>query len=274
MTLKEASGRIAAAFEAGVAPWSRSDRLRLTCGLPVSAATGKPFRGINTWLLELSAIRKKYRNRFWATRRQWEQLGGVVVWGDGTPVIDDGEDQQTGGELLFYNLEQVEVRRGAPVAALDRFWVAPPMIPDYELAQRLVDSTGARVVPDERCHCLVSIDTSRDFIGMKPLDPLWCDTAYWWSVMFHELTHWVAVGRRRVRWDGPYNQGELIADIGATTLTNICGIPMRYDLGDGGHVRDWIEQIRKNIGYLNMACAVAEVAVGFVVNHSWCEVPV
>ena len=30
----------------------------ITCGLPVNAATGKPFRGVNTWLLELSALRR------------------------------------------------------------------------------------------------------------------------------------------------------------------------------------------------------------------------
>jgi antirestriction protein ArdC len=56
MTAKEASEKIAAAFEAAIAPWSRSSRLRLTCGLPVDAATGKAFRGVNTWLLEHSVV--------------------------------------------------------------------------------------------------------------------------------------------------------------------------------------------------------------------------
>ncbi len=37
--------------------------------------------------------REKYRNRFWATRGQWEHLGGVVVRGEGTPVIDDGDGE-------------------------------------------------------------------------------------------------------------------------------------------------------------------------------------
>jgi antirestriction protein ArdC len=274
MTLDEASGRIAAAFEAGVAPWSRSSRLRPTCGLPISAATGKPFRGVSTWLLELTAIDRRYRNCFWATRRQWEHLGGVVVRGEGTPVIDDGEDQQTGGELLFYNLEQVEVRRGAPVASLDRFWVAPPTIPDYQLAKQLLDSTGARVVTAERCYCVVCSDPSRDYIAMMPLDPLLGHTDYWWSALFHELTHWVAGGFHRVRWRGGYNQGELIAEIGATTLTNRCGIPTRGDIrADCDMVRDWIEHIRADIGYLTMTCAVAEVAAGYVVSHSLWEVP-
>jgi hypothetical protein len=114
MTCDKAAGIIAVGFEEGIAPWSRSSRLHINCGLPGDAATGKPFRGVNTWLLELSALRKKYRNRFWETRGGWEHLGGVVVRGEETPVIDDG----AGGGKLLYNLEQVEVRPGRPVTAL------------------------------------------------------------------------------------------------------------------------------------------------------------
>jgi antirestriction protein ArdC len=192
MTLEEASEQIAAAFEAGIAPWSRSSRLSITCGLPVNAATWKRYRGVNDWLLELAAIDRTYRNKFWATRRQWQNLGGVVVRGEGTPVIDDGDREQSDGDRVLFNLEQVEVRRGGPVAALERFWVAPETFPDYDLAQRLLDATGARVVIAERYYCVVCSDPSQDFIAMKSLDPIWGNTDFWWSALFHELTHWVA----------------------------------------------------------------------------------
>jgi antirestriction protein ArdC len=272
MTAKEASERIAVAFEAGIAPWSRSSRLRLTCGLPANAATGKPFRGVNTWLLELSAIRKKYRNRFWATRQQWEHLGGVAVRGEGTPVIDDGEAEQTGGERVLFNVEQVEVRRDSPVAALERFWVAPETFPDYDLARRLVDATGARVVPADRCYCVVHPDASQDFIAMKPVDASWGEDDLWWSVMFHELTHWVVLGFHRLRWRGDDSQGELIAEIGAAILTTRCGIPMSRELRhDGEHVGAWIEGVRRGICYLTHACTVAEVASSYVIFHGWRE---
>ena len=267
MTNAEASETIAAAFEAGIAPWSRSSRLRITCGLPVNAATGKPLRGVNSWLLELSAMRKKFRNRFWATRGQWEHLGGVVR-GEGTPIIDDGIVGRTEEDRVLYNLEQVEVRRGAPVAALERFRVAPATFPDYDLARRLLDGTGAWVVPDERWYCVVCSDPSKDFIAMTRLDLEWGDADRWWSAMFHELTHWVAEGFDRVRWRGDDNHCELVAEIGATTLTNYCGIPKSGWLpADTDMVREWTEGIRANIGYLTLACAVAEVAVEFILNH-------
>ena len=85
---------------------------------------GQPFRGVDAWLLELAAIYGRYRNSALVeSRTGWERLGGIVVRGEGTPVIDDGEGGGTGGKLL-YNLEQVEVRPGRPVTSLDRFWVA------------------------------------------------------------------------------------------------------------------------------------------------------
>jgi antirestriction protein ArdC len=268
MTNAEAAEIIAAAFEEGIAPWSRSHRLGITCGLPVDAATGKPFRGVNAWLLELSALRKKYRNRSWATRGQWESLGGVVQ-GEGTPIIDDGIVGRTEEGRVLYNVEQVEVRRGAPVAALERFWVAPGTFPDYDLARRLLDASGARVVTADRCFCVLCSDPSRDYIAMTRLDPEWGDKDSWWSVLFHELTHWAAEGFDRVRWRGSYNHCELVAEIGATTLTNRCGIPKCGGLPtDTGMVEEWVSGIRASIGYLTLACAVAEVATSFVLDHS------
>ena len=269
MTEEEASEVLAAAFEAGVAPWSRSSRLRLTCGLPVDAGTGQPIRGVDTWLLELSAIGKQYRNRSWATREQWADLGGVVVRGEGTQVLSDEDGGRTGGGRVLYNLELIEVRRGAPVAALDRFRVAPATVPDYDLAQWLLDATGARVVPAGRCYCVVHADPSRDFIGMMPLDPGWGDLDSWWSALFHELTHWVVLGFRRFRWRGESSQGELIAELGAAILTNHCGIPMTRGLRqDGEHVDAWVRGTREDLWYFEFASDVAWMAALYVISLS------
>ena len=273
MTTEEASERIAAAFEAGIAPWSRSTRLRITCGLPVDAATGQPIRGVNTWLLELAAIEKRYRNRFWATRRQWEDLGGVIVRGEGTPVLAEGEDEQTEGERVLFNLEQVEVRRGAPLAALDRFWVAPPSFPDYDLARRLLDATGARIVTGDRCHCLIYADGLETTSSCRRSGT---SGAAQWLVVGHvpRVDPLGRPGAQSALLGRNYSQGELIAEIGATFLTNRCGIPMRRDLeGNGEHVDAWVNGIREDLGYLTHACAVAEVASSHVLNPSRWEMP-
>ena len=96
----------------------------------------------------------------------------------------------------------------------------------------------------------------------------------YWSVLFHELIHWVVLGRNRLCWDGTYSQGELIAEMGATILTNRCGIPMSHDLaGNGEHVEAWVNGIREDLGYLTHASAVAEVASSHVLNPSRWEMP-
>jgi antirestriction protein ArdC len=267
MTADEASAWIAAAFEAGVAPWSRWDRrLQLVWGLPVNAATWKPIRGVNTWLLELSAIENGYRNRFWGTRRQWWELGADVVRHEGTPIVA----AQEGGERLLYNVEQVEVRRGAPLAALDRFWIAPQPA-DYALARRLVDATGARiVVADQPCYCRVG---DRDLIGMPPVSRCVHVDDFWW-VMLHELCHSVAMGPGRLCWDRNAIQNELVANLGAAILSARCGIPARRSLAIerrhplGDLVEAWIGGIRGDVAYLADACDVAWKAADFVLAMS------
>jgi antirestriction protein ArdC len=256
-TVESPSERIVLAFEAGIAPWSRSSRLRLTCGLPVDAWTGNPLRGINTWLLELSSIERSYRNRYWATRREWMDLGGIVQ-GEGTPIIEDGD---VGRERVVYNLEQVEVRREAPVAIMDRFRIAGMTKPDYGMAERVLRASGARVVPDDCCRCVVYQDGREDFIGMPPLSFFGGDRDHYWSVIFHELIHWVVLRSRKDCWNRDPSPGELVAEIGAAILTTRCGIPMSRNLGrNADHVEDWIKGIRFHHGYLTHACKVAELA--------------
>jgi antirestriction protein ArdC len=277
MTVAEAAERVAGAFESGVAPWSRPYHLRLlrgrpVWGLPVDAATGRPINGVDTWLLELSAIDGEYRNCYWATRQAWEEMGAVVVRGERTPVVGEDGDNGTRSGRILYNLEQVEVRRGGPVAALERFWVAP-RTSDYDQARRLVRATGARIVTgDKPYYCRVG---HRDWIEMPP-DSRFSFPSDYWSVLFHELVHYVVLGLNRLCWDGDDMQGELIAEIGAAILTAHCGIPMRghlgvyreHDLGD--LVTAWIGAMRADAAYLVGACDVAWKAADFVVGmYGW-----
>jgi antirestriction protein ArdC len=266
MTAEEASERVAAALEAGFAPWSRPHRLRCAWGLPVNAATGQPYRGINTWLLELAAIRRGYRTRYWATREQWREIGAEVVRHEGTPILADLGDEWTSGEHLLYAVEQVEVRRGVPASALDRFCIAPRQ-PDYALARRLVTGTGARIVTgDGAFYHRVG---RRDWIEMPPVS-VYKEIDTFWVVLFHELIHWVVLGLDRLGWDGDPIQGELIAELGAAILTAHCGIPMRDDLATrrrhllGDLVAGWISGLRGDAAYLAEACVLVWRAADYV----------
>jgi hypothetical protein len=146
MDEEKAAERNAAAFQAGVAPWSRSDRLGFSCGMPVDARSGQPFQGVDNWLLELAAIEGGYHSSYWATVRDWGELGAVVARPGGTEFRNPD---------LLYNLEQVEIRPGCPVTSPDRLWVARRTLPDYVMAERVLKAGGARVVPDDCRRCVV-----------------------------------------------------------------------------------------------------------------------
>ena len=100
--------RIAAAIEAGAGrwqmPWHPGTDGAVQC-LPVNAATGRPYRGINTVVLWATAQAEGYRSATWATYRQWQELGAQVCKGEqSSPVVfwkisgqDEGEDGGTGG---------------------------------------------------------------------------------------------------------------------------------------------------------------------------------
>ena len=68
-----------------------------------NAATGKPYRGVNTVVLWTTAQAEGYPSAVWATYRQWAELGAQVRKVEGaSPVvfwkISDKEEQEDVGE--------------------------------------------------------------------------------------------------------------------------------------------------------------------------------
>ena len=64
------TGRIVSALRAGVVPWHQP--WNAAQGRPRNLISGKPYRGINVWLLSHQA-----GSPFWLTYRQASQIGGL-----------------------------------------------------------------------------------------------------------------------------------------------------------------------------------------------------
>src|SRR5215468_4785332 len=55
---------------------------------PISIATVKPYRGVNTIVLWAEAQSKGYTSALWGTYQQWQSIGGQVRKGEhGSPVV-------------------------------------------------------------------------------------------------------------------------------------------------------------------------------------------
>ena len=87
------TARIVDKLEAGTVPWHRP--WSVETGAPRNLTSGKPYRGINVFLLGCQA----YASPFWGTYKQITELGGHVRKGErGSPVVFwkllDGRDEE------------------------------------------------------------------------------------------------------------------------------------------------------------------------------------
>jgi antirestriction protein ArdC len=113
--------QIVAMLEAGVVPWRSPILGRSKAGHPKNLNTGKPYRGVNVFLLAFTAFAKGYGSSYWLTFNQARERGGNVRKGEKSSMVVfwkkyETTDRQTGESitvpvLRFYsvfNAEQVE----------------------------------------------------------------------------------------------------------------------------------------------------------------------
>ncbi len=118
------TAKVLEALGNGVLPWSQPWH----SGLPTSLSTGKPYRGINTMLLGLTAMAKGYSSPYWGTFGQIAKLSGFTetprASGKGAwwaPPLDDPErrillPEQNGTKVYLWKLS----KRADPDSPHDR----------------------------------------------------------------------------------------------------------------------------------------------------------
>src|ERR1700733_7460137 len=73
---KTVTDAIVAMLEAGTVPWRSPILGRSTAKHPKNLNTGKPYRGINVFLLAFTACAKGYGSSYWLTFNQGKKRGG------------------------------------------------------------------------------------------------------------------------------------------------------------------------------------------------------
>ena len=81
----DVTNKIVAAIEAGAAtyslPWQRVP------GMPKNVLSNRSYRGINTLLLWLIGNERGYTTPYWATFKQWVELGHPVRKGEKSATV-------------------------------------------------------------------------------------------------------------------------------------------------------------------------------------------
>ena len=284
--------RIAAAIEAGAGTWQmpwHPGADGAAPRLPANAATGKPYRGVNTVVLWATAQAEGYPSAVWATYRQWAELGAQVRKGEqSSPVVfwkingpDEGEDGGTGGggdggaagEDGADGCRPRVFARGYSVfnAAQVDGYAAPalPMLPEPERighAEAFFAALGADIRHGGNRACYVP---SLDQIRMPPF-PAFRDAVAYYATLAHEATHLTGHPSRCSRdllgrfGEEAYAAEELVAELGAAFICADLALAPEPRPDHAAYAASWLKVLRGDKRAIFTAAAKAQQAADWM----------
>ena len=271
---QEVTDRIVAALESGTVPW----RKPWTSGTsehhnPVSKTV---YRGINPFLLDLTAQAAGYGDPRWITFNQARAKGGCVRKGEkGTLVIfwkmlrkqdDETGELRTIPLLRHYRVFNIAQVDGIEWPKLERRTFNP-----VECAEQIIrEMQHAPVIqhggPSAYYHPV--LDTVQ-----LPVREAFEDESAYYHTAFHELAHStghktrlnrVEVTRARVAFgDGDYALEELVAELGAAMVAGRAGIEPRTNQ-NAAYIASWLKALRNDHKMIVTAAGRAQRAADYI----------
>lgn len=274
---------IVAAIERGAPrfemPWHQAGT---DLAWPTNARTGRPYRGVNTLSLWVSASAQAFFSSHWATYRQWQQLDVQVRKGEkASPIVfykemvrevrDEGTGERTEERYLMaraswvFNADQVDGWRSTMEDILDPVETA-------EEVEVFIAATGAEIrhgggrayyAPSDD---IIAMPERRRFTGTATSTA----TEGYYATLLHELTHWTAHPSRLKRdlsgrfGSEAYAMEELIAELGAAFLCaelSISNVPRK---DHAAYVASWLKVLKSDSRAVFMAAGKASGAVRYL----------
>jgi antirestriction protein ArdC len=259
-------------------PWRRAG---LPLSLPVNAATGNGYNGINIVSLWMAAEARGYTAPLWATFRQWLSIGAQVRKGEKASLVvfykefdaepdpdsadDDGKRRMARASYVF-NASQVD---GFALPAEPE--LGPP-IDRLDAADRFVAATGAAITfGGDRAYyrpatdVIVMPDEAR-FIDTRTMTR--CEAFY--ATELHECVHWSGAESRLNRQfgkrfgDAAYAFEELVAELGAAFLCAELAITNDPRPDHAQYLAQWLAVLKADKRALFHAAAKASEAASYL----------
>jgi antirestriction protein ArdC len=278
------TAQIIAALETGTPPW--------VCpwhsaggSMPANLSTGRPYRGINTILLNMRAVGHGYALNRWLTFNQARALGGRVRRGE------------TGTHIVFFKMLDVQDAREANHAAND----AParkvvPLLRSFCVfnAAQVEDLPAAlTAVPEpaegwspvaaaeellQRSGAVIQHGGDRAFfrpsddVIQLPAQAQFPNAGHYYNVALHELTHWTAHPHRcnrplmgRLHLEA-YAFEELVAEMGSAFLSSHCGLS--GELQHASYIEHWLHALRSDKRLVFTAASLAQKAADYLTGDA------
>ncbi len=268
--------RILAALDEGTVPWRKPWKCG---GAPRNLVTGKPYRGLNVFLI----VMQGYASPYWLTFKQAQERGGQVRKGEkGTPVAywsfmshavesEDNEIEERQIPFMRYytvfNLAQIDGitapedqgRDLAPILSCEDVITNMPQAP-------VIESGWAKA----------SYNPVTDVVRMPPRSAFRSEAGYY-STLFHELTHSTGQASRLNRktitekagfGSEAYSREELIAELGAAFLCGHTDIEQETIENSAAYIAAWRAKLSEDKRLIISAAAQAQRAADFILGRA------
>ncbi len=254
-------------------------------GIPYNPVTKKHYQGINIPFLWFYQQEKSYRSNHWASFKQWQTKGGKVRKGEkGSQVVfyktllKSEENEQSEEETAkipmlrlytVFNASQVEGYEHEETPAPN----TQSLVSNIEAIDAFCANTGADIRHGNggafyrKTDDFINMPEPIDFVATNFSDP----TENYYSVLFHELTHWTGhskrLDRELVSKRKNYSQyaiEELCAELGAAFLCAQTGISQAPRKDHALYIKSWLIALRNDTKFIFSASAQAGQAVEYL----------
>ena len=274
------TNRILTALEQGVIPWRKPFQTSFS-PIPVNYSTGKAYRGINVFLLNITGWQLGYPHNTWLTFNQAKKLGGyvrkgaqsetIVFWKPAEIATDDEKGEEKPRTVFIarsysvFNIEQCE--------GLD---LESQPLPAPELGS--ADQIFANY-PHHRPELLTGNKAAYypqlDRIRIPQLENFTSPSSYY-TTLFHELVH-SSGHNTRLNREGianakrsdkiQYAQEELVAEMGASFLRAFTGIETpELTTNTTAYIQSWLKALSDDKKMIVKAASQAQQAVDYILG--------
>lgn len=269
------TARIIEQMEQGIIPWQKPWTGRR--GGAYSRSTGKAYSLLNQFLLAKPGeyLTFKQAQEAGGHIRKGEK-GSIVVFWKQVPITETNDEGETVTRtipvLRYYTVFHIDQCEGIEPkwtdetrAEVEADETAEDLIHDY------LDATGVDLYNVRSDRAFYS--PASDCIQL-PLMEQFTNTAEYYSTAFHEMVHSTGHASRLNRLNKTaafgsedYGREELVAEIGAAQLVNVCGLETTGSFKNSvAYLQSWIRAIKDDPRMIVTAASKAEKAVDFILS--------
>jgi len=276
--------RIVKALENGTCPWHQPWNGKEFA--PRNLLSGKPYRGINAFLLAMF----QNDNPYWLTFKQALQLGGnvrkgekgmpVVFWTEWQPKNDKREpdDRDAIPILRYYTVFHADQCEGIETPALPN--IALHEFARIEACEAIVNGMPSSRAKIEHKQPRAFYSPANDTVNM-PSAERFESSALYYKTLFHELAHSTGhtsrlnrkgIAELNVFGSDEYGREELVAEMTAAFLCGHAGINPFTEATSASYLAGWLKAIKGDSKLVVIAAAQAQKAADWILQTQFSNV--